>query len=264
MLDTQALEHITVDLVEDGAALKVTLDSPKGNILSMAMMGEIGRALDAYENERELRMVLLSANGKHFSFGASVEEHRREQAPAMLAAFHTFIRKLAAFPVPVVSFVRGSCLGGAFEMVLASHIVFASDTAKFGCPEIQLGVFPPVLAAIGPQRLGGATSERMLLTGQSIDAAHAQRIGFVANVFDGDDAEQAVWGWFREELKERSAFALRQATRASRAASGLLDLLEGPLVAVEKQYVDEVISSFDGNEGIEAFLERRKPSWEHR
>jgi cyclohexa-1,5-dienecarbonyl-CoA hydratase len=264
MPDLGTLEHIEADLVEDGAALRIALDSPKGNVLSMAMMTEIGRALDAYVEEDALRMVLLCNNGKHFSFGASVEEHRREQAAAMLSTFHAFIRKLAAYPVPVVSLVRGSCLGGAFEMVLASHMVFASDSASFACPEIQLGVFPPVLAAIGPQRLGGATAERMLLCGSSLSAADAERAGFVTRVFADDVAEEAVWAWFKEELAPRSAFALRQATRASRLGSGLLDALDGSLEALEKQYVDEVVPSSDGNEGIEAFLERRKPSWSHR
>ncbi|MCP4500180.1 MAG: cyclohexa-1,5-dienecarbonyl-CoA hydratase [Deltaproteobacteria bacterium] len=257
-------EVIEVTSRDEGAALEIKMNSPKGNILSMQMMKEISAALDANAERNELRMILLCAEGKHFSFGASVEEHRKEQAPSMLASFHEFIRKLAAYPVPVVSLVQGSCLGGAFEMVLASHLVFATDDANFGCPEIQLGVFPPVLAAIGPHRLGGAVSERMLLCGSTIDASTAERIGFVSKVFAKDDAEESIWGFFREELASRSGFALRQATKASRGASGLLEALREPLAALEKQYVDEVVPSHDGDEGIEAFLARRKPSWKHQ
>ena len=119
------------ELMEDGRLLRLSLSAPKGNVLSQAMMGEISSALASHRDDPALRLVLLAAEGNHFSFGASVEEHQREQAPAMLAAFHALIRNVAAYPVPIAAAVQGQCLGGAFELVLACHLVFATANASF-------------------------------------------------------------------------------------------------------------------------------------
>jgi cyclohexa-1,5-dienecarbonyl-CoA hydratase len=255
---------LKASLLEDGAVLHVLLDRPKGNILTTAMMREIAEVLAAHREDRRLRLVLLRGAGGNFSFGASVEEHRRDEAEAMLATFHGFVRELAAYPVPVAALVEGRCLGGAFEMVLCCHLVFATSSAHFGCPEIKLGVFPPVLAAIGALRLGGALSERLILTGEELSAAAAHHAGLVTAVLGPEDPEQQVLLWYHAHLRPLSAFALRQAVRASRGASGMLTALEAPLQAVERQYVREVLPSHDGNEGIEAFLARRPPAWQDR
>jgi cyclohexa-1,5-dienecarbonyl-CoA hydratase len=258
---TRAYQTIDASLVEDGTVLRILLDRPKGNVLSREMMEEIGDALDRHGDDPHLRLALLRGAGGHFSFGASVEEHRRDEAPAMLRAFHRFIRQVASYPVPVAALVEGRCLGGAFELTLACHLVFAGPSARFGCPEIKLAVFPPVLAAAGPARLGGALAERLLLTGDEIDARAAERAGFVAEVFDAGDPEDALYAWYRAHLLPLSAFALRQAVHAARSRSALLSALGDPLDAAERQYVDRVLPSHDGNEGIDAFLSRRAPAW---
>ena len=252
---------VRVELLEDGTLLRLTLDKPKGNVLDIAMMRELQAALAAHREDAALRLVVLRGAGGHFSFGASVQEHRREQAPAMLSTFHQFVRELAASPVPVAALVEGRCLGGAFEVALCCHLVFAAPGAVFACPEIKLGVFPPVLAAIGHLRLGGALAERLLLTGEELDAATARRAGFVAAVLEGD-VDEALVDWYRRTLRPLSAFALRRATWASRTGSGLLRALDAPLQAIEQHYVDHVLPSADGNEGIEAFLQRRPPRWQ--
>ena len=142
-------------LIEDGTLLRLVLNQPKGNVLTLAMMNALSDALAAQRDNSHLRMVMIRGEGKHFSFGASVEEHQKDQAPSMLAGFHKMIRYVAGYPVPIAALVEGSCLGGAFELILACHFVFADPNANLGCPEIKLGVFPPVLAAIGSYRLGG-------------------------------------------------------------------------------------------------------------
>lgn len=258
---TDTSRPITATLLEDGTLLRLVLNRPKGNVLTMEMMQALSEELAAHIDDPNLRMVFIRGAGTHFSFGASVEEHRKEQAPQMLAGFHAMIRRLAAYPIPVAALIEGSCLGGAFEVVLACHLVFAAPSANFGCPEIKLGVVPPVLAAIGAQRLGSALSERLLLTGATIDAAAAERAGLVSAVFSGGNAEEELVEWYRKNIRPLSAFALRQVTRASRIGSGLLAALEAPLAAIERQYVEKVLESHDGNEGIAAFLERRKPVW---
>jgi len=253
---------IQVDLLEGGRLLCIRLNAPKGNILSQAMIGEISSALLKHRDDRALQLVLLTAEGKHFSFGASVEEHRRELAPAMLAAFHDLIRNVAAYPIPIAAVVQGQCLGGAFEVILACHLVFATPNALFACPEVKLGVFPPVLAAIGPLRLGHAVSERLLLTGEALNAEAAERIGFVARLLTANLPQGEVVAWFREAMAPLSAFAIRQATKVSRRSSGILEVLQTALSQAERQYLDEVLTSRDGNEGVAAFLEKRTPLWQ--
>lgn len=258
---TSRYETLRVELTEDGEVLEIVLDRPKGNVLDSRMMEEISAVLDEHRERPELTLVVLRGAGGQFSYGASIEEHRKHQAPAMLAAFHRLIRRVAAFPVPVAALVEGQCLGGGFELVLVCHFVFATPEARFGCPEIKLGVFPPVLAAVGARRLGGFTAERLLLSGDPIDAARGERLGMVHRVLTGTDPRDELMAWYRETLKPLSAFALRQGTRALRQAAGFIAELDRALEATERQYLDEVLPSHDGNEGIEAFLARRPPVW---
>jgi cyclohexa-1,5-dienecarbonyl-CoA hydratase len=252
---------VNASLLEDGTLLRLELNRPKANILSLEMMKALSQELSTQSTNPNLRMVLIRGAGSHFSFGASVEEHRKEQAPSMLAGFHAMIRQVAAYPAPVAALVEGSCLGGAFELILACHFVFAAPSASFGCPEIKLGVFPPVLAAIGAQRLGGPLAEKLILTGAAIDAATAEKAGLVSAILSGGNAEAELIEWYRQNLRPLSAFAIRQGNRVARLGSGVLAALLDPLDKIERQYVNEVLASNDGNEGITAFIERRKPVW---
>lgn len=261
MASENAAPIVEATLLEDGTLLRLVLNKPKGNVLSLEMMQALSKELEAQKDNPHLRAVFVRGAGKHFSFGASVEEHQKEQAPSMLAGFHAMIRQVASYPVPVIALVEGSCLGGAFELILACHIVFASPTAALGCPEIKLGVFPPVLAAIGSHRLGGPLAERMILTGDTIDAATAEKSGMVSAIFSGENPEEELIEWYRKSLLPLSAFAIRQNARVVRIGSGMLAALGAPLDTIERQYVDEVLASHDGNEGIHSFLERRKPVW---
>jgi cyclohexa-1,5-dienecarbonyl-CoA hydratase len=252
---------VEATLLEDETLLRLVLNQPKGNVLTLEMMNALSEALETHDTNPHLRMVFIRGAGKHFSFGASVEEHKKDQAPSMLSGFHAMIRKVAAYPVPIAALVEGSCLGGAFELILACHFVFAAPSANFGCPEIKLGVFPPVLAAIGAQRLGGPLAERLIVTGASIDAAAAEKAGLASAILSGENPEEALIQWYQKNLRPLSGFSIRQANRVARIGSGLLDALQGPLDQIEKQYVEEVLASHDGNEGIESFIERRKPVW---
>jgi len=265
---TAAPRTVRAELLEDGKVLRLVLDQPKGNVLDLAMIRELSAALTAQEESPGLRLVVLRGAGGQFSYGASVPEHRAETAPKLLGAFHHLARRVVGYPVPVASLVEGSCLGGAFELVLCGHFVFAAPSARFGCPEIRLGVFPPVLAALGPDRLPAAVQERLLLTGETLEAETAKRLGIVTEVFDGgpdgDDPEEALLAWYRKKLAPLSAFSLRQAVRALRQTSGMLDRFGRRLAAIEDQYLENLLPSHDGNEGIEAFLEKRAPVWEDR
>ncbi len=255
-------DAVRARLREDSRLLDVVIDAPPGNVLTGAVMSSIDAALAAHEGERALRMVALRASGRHFSFGASVEEHRPERARDMLATFHRLVLRVGHYPVPVAAVVQGRCLGGAFELALACHLVLCAPGAVFACPEVRLGVFPPVLAALGPSRLGGALAERLVVTGAELTAAQGLAAGFVTELAP-EGAELAAWAeaWFDKTLAPLSAFALRQAVKAARRGAGLDARLGDALALAEGQYVDEVIPSHDGAEGIEAFLAKRPPAW---
>lgn len=248
--------------LEEGRLLGLTLARPKANILDSEMMLALEKELAAHAGDPHLRAVVLRGKGDHFSFGASVPEHRKDRARDMLATFHRVTRAVASFPVPVVALVRGRCLGGAFELVLACHVVLATEDAVFACPEIKLGVLPPVLSVLGALRLGGARAERMLVTGDELDAREARACGFVAELVPAADPMAAALEWYRQKLAPLSAYSLREAVLAARSGSGLVAQLAAPLDAAERRYVERLVPSHDGNEGIEAFLAKRAPKWE--
>ena len=235
------------ELLEGGALLSITIDK----ILSRAVMEQIESDLAAHERDPHLKLVVIRGTGGNFSYGASVEEHRKDAAPAMLRGLSRLVRRIAHFPAPIAAFVEGRCLGGGFELALACHLIFVTESAQLGCPEIKLGVFPPVLAAIGPSKIGGALTDRLVLTGETIGGAEAKPWAIPAASFDD------VLAYFRKTLAKNSAQALRIAARAIRRD-------EERIEALETLYVDQVLASHDGNEGIEAFIARRPPQWEDR
>ena len=253
---------VHAELRDEGRLLVLTIDSAPGNVLDRVMMSALSDQLTAHATRPELRAVILTGAGIDFCFGASIEEHVPSKAAAMLSDFHKLIRQVASYPVPLISAVRGKCLGGGFELVLATHVVLACETAHFACPEIKLGVFPPVLAAIGALRLGGARAERMLLTGETMRARAGKECGFITEGFsDGDDPVAQAEAWYRKRLAKSSAFSLRQATTAARAGSGMNTALSAGLDDAEALYLDKLLPSHDGNEGITAYMESRRPAW---
>ena len=255
-------EEVRAELSEDGALLRVVFERDGGNVLTGALMRQLDAVLEEHESARHLKLVTLEGHGKHFSFGASVEEHQKEQAAQMLATFHGLIRRLASYPVATAAVVRGRCLGGAFELVLACRFVFASEGSIFACPEIKLGVFPPVLAALGPARLGQSWTERLALTGCELDARTAEQLGFATSIAPaGVDAFDHAREWYGRSLKELGAFSLRQATEALQRGSKLREAVGETLASIERLYLERLLQSHDGNAGIEAFMNKQKPEW---
>lgn len=244
----------------DGLLARLRLDRPKANVLDAAMVAALDESLAAIEAEPPVGALLLDHEGPHFSFGASVEEHLPDQCAAMLQGFHALIRRLAAFPAPVLTVVRGQCLGGGMEVALAAHFIFASPTARFGQPEIQLGVFAPAASVLLPPRVGQARAEDLLFSGRTIDAAEARSFGLVDHL--SDDPEAAALAWYDTHLAPKSASSLGHAVRAARGA--FVDHLSARLAVVEELYLAKLMSTRDANEGLEAFLAKRAARWEHR
>ena len=241
----------------DGQALWVVLNAPKANVLDGAMMAEISALLDSLAARKELKLLAFRGEGKHFSFGASVPEHTRDKAPAMLAAFHGMFRKLMQLAIPTASAVTGQCLGGGMELATFCNRVVAHPEAALGQPEIQLAVLPPVASLILPLRCGQGAADDLVLTGRSVTGARGEELGLVDQL--ADDPAAAVEQWAAEHLAPKSAVALRHAVRTSRWRFN--KVLGGELEAVERLYLEQLMATHDANEGLAAFLDKRKPSW---
>ncbi len=248
----------------DGRLLRLRLSRPKANVLDAEMIAALDDAFAAAARPDAegpaLRGVLLDAEGPHFSFGASVEEHLPEKAPAMLRGFHALVLRVLACPVPTLVAIRGQCLGGGLELASAGGVLFAARDAKLGQPEIVLGVIAPAASCLLPERIGPGAAEDLLLSGRSVDADEALRLGLVNAV--ADDPEAAALAWFDAHLAGKSASSLRWAVQAARL--GLVDRVRAKLAAVEAMYVTGLMPTRDANEGLAAFLAKRPARWEDR
>jgi cyclohexa-1,5-dienecarbonyl-CoA hydratase len=251
---------LKISVERDGRLLRLRLDRPKANVLDAELVGAIEDAFERHGGGAELRGILLDASGAHFSFGASIEEHLPDRCAAMLAGFHRLILKILASPVPVLVAIRGQCLGGGLELASAGHLLFAGRDAKFGQPEIQIGVFAPAASCLLPERIGLAAAEDLLLSGRTIGAEDADRIGLVTEV--ADDPEAAALGYFDRHLAPKSAASLRFATRAAR--QGTVERIGAKLAAIETIYLAELMATEDAVEGLSAFIDKRPPSWKDR
>jgi cyclohexa-1,5-dienecarbonyl-CoA hydratase len=243
--------------VQGDVLWRVSLNSPKGNILDGALTAELTELFEAAAKEPRLKAVLLTGEGPDFCFGASVEEHRPEQVGAMLAGFHGLFGAIAASGVPLISAVRGSCLGGGLELVAFSHRIIAHPEASFGQPEIALGVFAPVASAILADRVGRGAADDLLLTGRIVEAEEAHAMHLIDEVDEAPEA--AAMAWVQKHLIPRSASSLRFATRAARLA--FMRRFDQDIEALERIYLDELMVTKDAKEGIASFLEKRKPTW---
>jgi len=251
---------LKISLESDGRLLRLALARPKANIVDAAMIAALGSALTEYLAQPRLRGVLLTAEGPHFSFGASVEEHLPGSFAQMLRSLHTLVKQLVQSPVPVLVAVRGQCLGGGLEVAAAGNLLFAASGAMFGQPEIKLAVFAPAASCLLPERIGQARAEDLLFSGRSITADEAFRIGLVTAV--AEDPEQAALDYFDKHLAPVSASTLRLAVRAARAE--VAQRICAKLDVVEKLYVEELMATCDAVEGLTAFVGKRPPVWQDR
>jgi len=244
----------------DGALLRLTLARPKANLVDAAMIAALDGAFVAWRGRQGLRGVLLDAEGPHFSFGASVEEHLPDKCAAMLASLHALIMTMVEFPVPILVAVRGQCLGGGLEVALAGGPIFAAPDAQFGQPEMKLGVFAPAASCLLPLRVGQAAAEDLLFSGRSAGAEEARAMGLVQAV--DADPETAARAYFETHLANKSGTSLACALAAARGA--MIPELRRRLAEVERLYLGPLMATRDANEGLVAFLAKRKPHWEHR
>ena len=254
-------QHIKLNI--DDRVARVTFARPPVNIFNIAMMREISAALNQCAQERQIVAIVFDAapECRAFSAGVAVEEHGEETIFQMLDSFHTIFRTLEQISRPTIAVIDGAALGGGCELVAYCDIAIASERARFGQPEIKLGLFPPVAAVLLPQLIGEKRARELIFTGEMIEAAEAMRVGLVNYVLPSSHLEQKTLELL-SKLRELSAAALELTKKAIDMGRGRS--LDSVLMEVEDMYLHELMKTNDATEGIKAFIEKRKPVWRDR
>ena len=258
----KTFEHIIVET--KGKVGVITLNRPKMlNALSFGVFGEIATAVDDLEANEAIGCVVLTGNEKAFAAGADIKEMQPKGFIEMFSNDFIATRadRIATCRKPTIAAVSGYVLGGGCELAMMCDIIVASDTAKFGQPEITLGTIPGIG---GTQRLtraiGKSKAMDLCLTGRMMDAAEAERSGLVSRVVSSDKLTSEVMA-MAEKIAEMSQPAAEIAKRAINRA------FETPLsegLQVERDLFRSTFALEDRSEGMAAFIEKRKPANKNR
>ena len=257
-VNQMAFKHIQTEL-KDGVA-NLTLNRAPLNWLNIEMMEEFNAYLSSLMSEKSLKLLVVQAAGKAFSVGVEVADHLGDLAPKMIETFHKMFRLMDALKVPSLAVVNGAALGGGCELALYCDMVIATEKAKFGQPEIQVGVFPPIAALIFPRMMGRKKAMELVLAGDTISAQEAYSLGLVNKVVPEASLAQEVEA-FIGKFTKLSGIVLKLTKEATLA--GLNDDMDQGLKTIEKIYLDRLMKTNDAIEGLKAFLEKRKPTWKN-
>ncbi len=250
-----------IKLEREGGIATLTLDKPPLNVLDIAMMEEMNEALEGLEGDKTLKALVIRAENKAFSAGVDISDHTEDKVEDMIRIFHDIFRNMTRIHAPIVAAVKGAALGGGCEVALFCDIVLASEKAKFGQPEIQVGVFPPSAAVALPHLVGRGKALELVLTGDIIRADEAHRIGLVNQVYPLEEFDESVEEYVAK-LASLSAPVLQLTKRSVTESMG--KPFGEALSIVERIYMDELMETEDAHEGLAAFLEKRVPVWKDR
>lgn len=256
-------EYLTLNELYDGAVTEIVMGPGPGNIICQGLIRELLSVLESTENDPNKKLLILAGEGSNYSYGASVEEHSPANVSKMLPEFHLLIEKMLGNKIPILSRVKGNCLGGGFEVAMASHYIFAEKNAKFAVPEIKLGVFPPPASILLPQFLGTHIASQFIISGVTRNAEFLQSFGLINKISeDADEIDEKVLNFIKKSILPLSASSIRFATIASRIC--VLDHYKKYIKEVESLYLDNLMESNDAKEGIQSFLDKKKPEWKNR
>jgi cyclohexa-1,5-dienecarbonyl-CoA hydratase len=246
-----------INVVRRERVVHMVINAPPVNVLDAAILGELVERLGELEADDSLAAVVLSGEGRCFSAGASVVEHKQDQAERMVSALSDACLALPAFPAPVIAAVHGACLGGAMELISFCDFVVAAPDAIFGQPEIKLAFFPPVALHQLPLLTGYQNAAYTILSGENLPADRAQAMGLAQKILPKDE-----WEEIDDLFNGLSAPVLRITKQA--LAKSLTEGCAERLDAFKAVFMSELYRLEDVAEGIKSFEERRPPEWKHR
>ncbi len=235
----------------------ITLDRPPLNVLNIEMMEELIVALK-WADEQPESLLAITGEGKAFSAGVDIADHTPDKVDMMIDIFDRLFLTMSEIEKPIVALVNGAALGGGYEIVLFCDLVVASEKAKLGQPETKVGVFPPIACYILPRLLSWPLAMEIILSGDTIDAARAEQIGLVNKVLPADSFNDGAKD-FLKRFSELSPVVLALSKKAAIAGIGK-DFTEG-IKAIDWIYLNELMKTEDAVEGLQAFMEKRKPIW---
>ncbi len=238
--------------------LNITIDNPPVNILTGEVMKELIGALRTASHDKSYRVVVLKGSGKAWSAGADVSEHLPSKFHEMLEVFGDLCELLRTYQIPTIAAVNGLCLGGGCEVAAMCDFIIASEKAKFGQPEIKVGVFPPAACAHFARKYGLNNALDIILSGDVYDAETSERMGLVSKVVPPDTFDEEA-DKFVARFTGNSRAILRLAKRAALRAIELKP--RDAARKVDEIYSDQLMSSKDAVEGLQAFLDKRQPEW---
>jgi enoyl-CoA hydratase len=247
---------------QDGHAI-IRLNRPKAlNALSSELIGELTQALDTFEADGKVNVIVITGSEKAFAAGADVKEMAEL---SFIEAFRTdhaaALERVARCRKPVIAAVAGYCLGGGCELAMACDIVLAADTAKFGQPEITLGIMPGMGGTQRlPRAVGKAKAMELILTGRMMDAAEAERAGLVSRVVPADDLMEEATAMARKIAGYSQPILMMAKEAVQRAAE--TPLSEG--IRFERRLFHAMFATDDQKEGMAAFIEKRTPQFRNR
>jgi cyclohexa-1,5-dienecarbonyl-CoA hydratase len=257
-MTTTQTQFLRITLDVQPPVARIGLSNPPLNIIDIPMMENLAEALTDIETRPGIAIVILSGSQKAFSAGVDVAAHTPDKVEQMLAKFHSVIRTLVASKKVTIAAVHGHCLGGGAELAIVCDLVYTSELATWGFPEIKLGCYPPVAVTALAALVGQKHAADLVLTGRSITGREAGAIGLANAVVPEVDLEHAVQDAVRH-LSNLSPTALAITKKAIYAWDSMH--FDKGLARAEKIYFDELMKTEDAQEGINAFLKKRQPVW---
>lgn len=255
--DATAAKLVQLEIVEQTAC--VTINCPPLNILNLEILNEIEEVLNTVEKNSKLQVLVIKGAGeKAFSAGADIKDHTPDKAPGMLKIFHKVILHLRSLPVTTIAQVHGLALGGGCELALACDLLIASDNAQFGQPEISVGCFPPVSASLLPRIIGEKRAYELLVLGRRFSANEAFQLGLVNKVVPVRELDKTVKEYC-DQIIDKSKIVVSYTKEAMNFPPDFS--FEKALDRAEDIYVNKLLKTDDGKEGIDAYLQKRKPIW---
>jgi cyclohexa-1,5-dienecarbonyl-CoA hydratase len=247
-----------VVLTCEGSVATLTLDRPPLNVMNIEMMEQINEALLQLRGRKELKVLLVRGRGKAFCAGVDIGDHTKDKVSRMIQVFHRIFESIRLLDLIAVAAVDGRALGGGFELAIGCNLVVASASARFGLPEIKVGVFPPLACVVLPRAAPRRKAMEWILTGEEITAQELQAYGLVNRIFP-DATFEADLEAFIGLLTSKSGPVLHLAKRAQ--TESYYAAYEEALYKAENLYLRELMALHDAQEGIQAFLEKREPKW---
>ncbi|WP_455393333.1 enoyl-CoA hydratase/isomerase family protein [[Eubacterium] cellulosolvens] len=255
------MEFKNIRVREENGIGEIVFDRPPLNVLNIEMMTEINMALKDFAQRPELKVVVITGTGKSFSAGVDVAEHTKEKVNEMISVFHEIFHNLNQIKVPTIAAVNGAALGGGCEVAIFCDIVIASEKAKFGQPEIKVGVLPPIAAIMLPRLMDRKKALELILTGDVITASEAKTLGLVNQVIPVEEFDEKK-NEFIQKFTALSGAVLKITKKSINQTIGLD--YSNAIKSVEDVYLNELMSTDDANEGLQAFMEKREPIWKNK